>query len=86
VRKLFKGGNYSWEETIRGNTVSKCCLRGHSIDTGHFFLTSLAQCLVFLGMVKNPKFEPFLRASEVLGASEAGKKKQSQLHHFLGKK
>jgi hypothetical protein len=23
VRKLFKGGNYSREETIRGNTVSR---------------------------------------------------------------
>jgi hypothetical protein len=37
-------------------------------------------------MVKNPKFEPFLRTSEVLGGLRRGKKKQSQLHHFLGKK
>jgi hypothetical protein len=31
-------------------------------------------------MIKNPKFGPFLRASE------ARKKKQPQLHHFWGKK
>ena len=28
--------------------------------------------------IKNPKFEPFLRASEFFGASEAGKEKQPQ--------
>ena len=41
VRKLFKGGNYSKEETIRGNTV---CIKMESIgSTG-------CQCLVFITM------------------------------------
>ena len=41
------------------------------VDTGHFLHTGPAQCLFFKAYfnVKNPKFGPFLRASE------AGKKK-----------
>ena len=38
------------------------------VDTGHFFHTSPIQCRIFWAYfnVNNPKFVPFLRASEVL--------------------
>ena len=54
------------------------------LDTGHFFHTSLIQCLIFL--VKNPKFGPFLRASEVLKGTKSKKEKMTTTSSFLGQK
>ena len=39
---------YSWFDSMQSNQINHC---GVSVDIGHFFYTSLTQCLVFLGIL-----------------------------------
>ena len=51
LRKLFKGGNYSREETIRGNTVFKPEVL--SIFFSNFFNIKMFEQLIFTSHLRN---------------------------------
>ena len=57
------------------------------VDTGHFFSYKPDPMSNFLRHTLKSiiQYLFFLRAYEVLEASEAAKKKEPQLHHFWGK-
>ena len=58
------------------------------LDTGHFFLISLTQGLLFkaYSKVKNPKVGSFLRAPEDFEGLRSRKEKITKIPSFFGKK
>ena len=59
------------------------------VDTGHFFQYKADPMPIFFSHTLRSRIQNlklFRGPQKFLGASEAEKKKKSQLHHFLGKK